>query len=219
MNRQNTYYFLLFAIFLCIGGYLLFTVPKGGVLRLFNEQYTPLWNHFFFYITLLGTGIPTLLIVIGLLFHRMGDAVLLFVSTALAGLTTQLCKRFLFDDVMRPKAFLENIFADLNKVEGIYINAFHSFPSGHTTLAFATFCSLSLLVANKWWGAVFFLLALATGLSRIYLLQHFFIDVYGGAIVGTFVPLMVFAILPSTRFWQNNSWPGRALKRNRIRHE
>lgn len=210
--RQNSSYFSLFFGFLCIGAYLLFTVAKGGVLTTLNDQYSWFWNQFFFYITLLGTGIPTLIVCIGLLFYRFGHALLLFVSTGLSALTTQLCKRFLFEEVKRPKHYFDNeIFAQLDKVPGLYINAYHSFPSGHTTIAFATCCALTLLVSDKRWGVVFFLIALLTGLSRVYLLQHFFIDIYGGAIVGTFVSLMVFAILPATKFWHNRNWPARSL--------
>ncbi len=210
---QNRPYFLLFMIFLCIGSYLVFTVPKGGIVKSVNEETHLLFDYLFRSVNLLGTGIPTLLLVIGLLFYRYGHALLLFVSAGLASIFTQICKNFLFDDVKRPKHYFpEDVFASFDKVAGISINAYHSFPSGHTTMAFATFCALSLLIADKRWGVLFFFLALLTGISRVYLLQHFFIDIYGGAIVGTFVSLMVFAILLSTNYWQKGNWPHRSLK-------
>ncbi|PSR04370.1 MAG: hypothetical protein BRD50_03790 [Bacteroidetes bacterium SW_11_45_7] len=216
--KQNASYFALFFAFLCIGAYLIFTVPKGDVLITFNDQYNWIWNQFFFYITILGSGIPTLLVCIGLLFYRFGHALLLFVSTGLSALTTQLCKCFLFEEVKRPKHYFDNeVFAQLDKVAGLYINAYHSFPSGHTTIVFATCCALILLVSDKRWGYAFFIVALLTGLSRVYLLQHFFIDIYGGAIVGTFVTLMVFAILPSLKVWQNRNRPARSLQGPKFR--
>ena len=47
------------------------------------------------------------------------------------------------------------------------------------------FCAvLAYLIHNKFLCLLFFILALLVGISRMYLLQHFFMDVYVGAIFG-----------------------------------
>lgn len=60
----------------------------------------------------------------------------------------------------------------------------YSFPSGHTSVAFATATSLSLQM-RKWYVAVpAFLWAVTVGYSRMYLGVHYPSDVLVGALVG-----------------------------------
>ncbi|MEO7767590.1 MAG: phosphatase PAP2 family protein [Ferruginibacter sp.] len=60
----------------------------------------------------------------------------------------------------------------------------HSFPSGHTSLAFATATSFTLTY-KKWCIAVpAYLWAGCVGYSRMYLGKHYPSDVLGGAVVG-----------------------------------
>lgn len=79
-------------------------------------------------------------------------------------------------------------------VEGYKNNMNNSFPSGHTAGAFAFMGMLAALLKPKYYMAagIFFILALFTGFSRIYLAQHFFIDVVFGSMVGT---VLLFLIL------------------------
>jgi membrane-associated phospholipid phosphatase len=67
-----------------------------------------------------------------------------------------------------------------------------SFPSGHTVGIFALMTFLSLLLSNKYsyWALFFFVIGILTSYSRIYLVQHFFSDVFAGSLVG-----VVFCIL------------------------
>jgi undecaprenyl-diphosphatase len=62
-----------------------------------------------------------------------------------------------------------------------------SFPSTHTTAAFAM--AYLVLRLYPWWPNVAVLYTMATliGLSRIYLREHFPLDVVGGAVLGTWV--------------------------------
>lgn len=60
-----------------------------------------------------------------------------------------------------------------------------SFPSGHTTFAFATATTVSL-THKKWYITVpMFLWASAVGYSRMHLGVHYPSDVLGGAVIGT----------------------------------
>jgi membrane-associated phospholipid phosphatase len=61
----------------------------------------------------------------------------------------------------------------------------HSFPSGHTTFAFATATSVAL-IHKKWYLAVpAFVWAFGVGYSRMHLGVHYPSDVISGALVGT----------------------------------
>jgi membrane-associated phospholipid phosphatase len=59
-----------------------------------------------------------------------------------------------------------------------------SFPSGHTTTAFACALVLAAAVRRPLVRAAFFLLAAAIGFSRLYVGVHFPLDVLGGALLG-----------------------------------
>jgi len=64
-----------------------------------------------------------------------------------------------------------------------------SFPSGHTTMAFACATVLSTLVPRAAPG--FVALAAAIGYSRLYLGVHWPLDVIGGAVLGVATGLLL----------------------------
>lgn len=70
----------------------------------------------------------------------------------------------------------------------------YSFPSGHTTTAFATATALTLST-KKWYVAVpSYAYACAVGYSRMRLGVHFPSDVLGGMVIGIGSSLLVFQI-------------------------
>ena len=78
-----------------------------------------------------------------------------------------------------------------------------SFPSGHTTVAFAaaTYIALAYPQARR----MVYLLACVCGLSRVANADHYFGDVYGGALLGHYVTYAcwVYAHRPG---WQSARW-------------
>jgi undecaprenyl-diphosphatase len=97
-------------------------------------------------------------------------------SLVIATATTQLLKRI----VQRPRPYqtYTEIYPD-------QIDNGYSFPSGHTTTAFSTAASLSI-ITKKWYVAVpAFAWATGVAYSRMYLGQHYPSDVLMGALVGT----------------------------------
>ena len=70
----------------------------------------------------------------------------------------------------------------IHTVAGVEVHTYNSFPSGHSATAFILFFLTAYFFSNKkvlWMGAVY---AILCGYSRIYLGQHFPIDVAGGII-------------------------------------
>lgn len=61
----------------------------------------------------------------------------------------------------------------------------HSFPSGHTTAAFAFGVALFLTLPQKWAKATALVAAALMGLSRLYVGVHFPTDVLAGMVIGT----------------------------------
>jgi undecaprenyl-diphosphatase len=68
----------------------------------------------------------------------------------------------------------------------------HSFPSGHAATSFAAATVLTAFAPR--WGAVWFVLALAIGFSRVYVGVHYPLDVVGGATLGVAIALLLLAI-------------------------
>ena len=112
----------------------------------------------------------------------------------LSGTVTQILKRIF--DYPRPKAFLsETILTNLHFVEGVKIYSKFSFPSGHTTAAFCMMFFLSLITPNRYMKIFFAFYASLMGLSRVYLVQHFLVDIIAGSIIGILITLIAYRII------------------------
>ena len=113
--------------------------------------------------------------------RRFGTAMLLGIS--IGAIFTNL---FIKVAVARPRPYAdpEGFFYPIWDMMGRATESDKSFPSGHTTAAFAASVPV-FLIGNKRisWTALLF--AVLMGLSRIYLVVHYPSDVLGGLIVGT----------------------------------
>jgi membrane-associated phospholipid phosphatase len=164
---------------------LLFTGSKENLFWPLNGQHTVAGDLLFKYGTYLGDGL--VMILIGLIFivmNKKKTGVLLILSFLLSGLFVQIIKRTKPEP--RPGRYFTALHkADrIHRVDGHLLMGNNSFPSGHTTTAFALFSLLSFDNRRVRWQILFFFLALAVGYSRIYLGQHFFKDVLIGALLG-----------------------------------
>ena len=195
--RNNIAFFSLFLLYLIIGGGILLTHEKGAFELWVNQHHTPFADVFFKYITNLGDGIFCLIMAAVLLFVRFYYS-LLALLPLLSGLITQIFKRTIYAEARRPKVFFSDQRESLHYVNGYSfeeLGCCHSFPSGHTTTAFAIFLAFALMTRKTYWGGVFLLLAILAAISRVYLLQHFYVDTFFGALVGTFSMLFFYWLL------------------------
>ena len=71
-----------------------------------------------------------------------------------------------------------------------------SFPSKHTTLAFAA--ATSVFFYKRLLGSIMFIFAFLAGFSRIWMGQHFPMDIVGSAFLGSFISIVVYI---SKRVW------------------
>jgi membrane-associated phospholipid phosphatase len=118
-------------------------------------------------------------------------------------------KRYVFPDLVRPRMFFED-FASFRQIEDVEYYSSNAFPSGHTATAFTIALILSIFLTDKRWSIVFILLAIGVGISRIYLMQHFFVDVYFGAIFGVISALLSANIIGKNKYLQER-FGGRGL--------
>lgn len=200
---DNRVFFLLYLIFFIISGLYLILFPREHFLIILNSIHTPFFDSFFKYMTFLGDGFFILIALIPIAFLRVRFAILAVITYAVSGIITQIIKHLVQSP--RPLNYLKNLDI-LHKVEGIDIYYYNSFPSGHSATAFAFFLLLSLITKNKSISFIFFLFALCIGLSRIYLLQHFLVDVWAGSMIGVIVTLIFFIIFEQNEKINNSNW-------------
>jgi membrane-associated phospholipid phosphatase len=100
-------------------------------------------------------------------------------SFALVTILVQVCKYFIVPDEPRPTTFITDG-SYIHTVEGVTVHSISSFPSGHTATAFTFFLIICLMTRKAWWLPVGFIMAVLVGYSRIYLAQHFPLDVGAG---------------------------------------
>lgn len=177
-------------VVLCIGTSIIFLYPilffpKGELELLINHFHNSELDLFFRYITHLGDGSVLAVLLVVLLFYNYYSVILTAFTIIFQSILVSLFKRWIFKGLERPVAFFDEGIT-LNFVEGVDVHKFNTFPSGHTATGFALFALLFIMINNR--GVIFstlvFILALLVGFSRVYLLQHFVIDVYFGAIIG-----------------------------------
>lgn len=168
----------------------LFLFPKGTFLLWLNDLHSPFLDVFFRFTTYIGDGLVPAIIIVFLLFVSYYKTIVFTGAILLETAIVQgLGKQWLFSHLVRPKKyFSEDVI--LNFVEGVNVHGHHTFPSGHTGVAFVWLCFLALSVDKKW-GLPLFLVAFLAALSRVYILQHFFVDIYFGSLIGTVSVILV----------------------------
>lgn len=210
MVRKNSLFLGLSLLLLAVLGWALLTIPKGELHWLLCHDHTPARDLFYRYYTHIAEWLPYVICVAILLFSRIGDGV--FATSCLVGsaLTTQLFKHII--NAPRPLTwFAANMpEVQLPLVEGVQMNYWFSFPSGHTTSFFALFFAITIIATDKISRStslpcpktvsalvqiLLFAMAALGGYSRIYLSQHFAADVFGGILVGLLLSVVSYAIL------------------------
>ena len=210
---KNNIVFLSLSLMLIIAlGLALFFISKGDLHLLLCNRHTPARDIFYRYYTHVAEWFPYIVCVALLIFGRIGDGV--FASAAMLGsaLTTQLFKHII--NAPRPVTwFGENLpHIQLPLVDGVTMNHWFSFPSGHTT-SFFSLAFVLAIIATKDMSAqrfnsiaiqvLLFILAALGGYSRIYLSQHFALDVFAGVVVGVGITIICLAIF--SRF-EDKKW-------------
>jgi len=190
----NRYFFTCFFIYLIIGGLGLFALNHGDLLIYLSENRTPFGDFFFRNVTKLGEEWSYIFFVGLFIFIRFRYALLIPITGLIVTIISFLTKSYFLQP--RPSVYYKKLgtLADLNLVEGVrLVKGLTSFPSGHTMSAFALFTIIALLSnRNRGTAILLFLLAVAVGLSRVYLVQHFLRDIYLGAILGVGIGVFLY---------------------------
>jgi membrane-associated phospholipid phosphatase len=202
-HPNTKFVFVSYAIVLGLLLVCSFSFSQLQTLVLINGTNTQQLDLFFSMVTHFGNGVLLVPVTIALLFRRFFMSVALVASGVVQGIAVLLCKRVFFTDAIRPLALFKEI--PFHKVSGVDIHYAMSFPSGHTVTAFGICVFLSLCYRNMMLTFILLLIALMVGLSRVYLLQHFLMDVACGAVIGFGTALMAYHLFStmSSPKWLN----------------
>lgn len=163
-----------------------------------NEVFSPTADYIFFGITQLGDGITFAIVALVFLYIKGKNYFPYLLSASIGSLVvSQGLKRLLFYDALRPKAYFEELGINIRLIEWQNTHSYHSFPSGHTISAFAMLGVIATLSkANPLMQLFCAYTAFIIGFSRIYLAQHFPIDVFVGGFAGIAIALLSALALP-----------------------
>jgi len=186
---------VLVLVYILAYGIIILLTDHGEVVLWTNDRHTVFLDQFFKYATQLGDGLVLGILALGLLLTNYFKFFQALIAIAIQTVLVHLFKQWLAAGEPRPKTYFVDRINELNFVEGVKVNAFDSFPSGHTASAFTLSFILILLLKNPYLKMVAFIMAIIIGFSRVYLLQHFMIDIYIGSVFGILAVLIAWRIM------------------------
>lgn len=86
---------------------------------------------------------------------------------------------------LRPRPFIDHAVKQLLPMDP----ASKSFPSDHAAISFAI--AIAVFQYNKFWGIIFFILALFVSIGRVYGGVHYPADIFAGAAIGAIASIAV----------------------------
>lgn len=198
---QNKVYLTTYLLVLIAMVALLFAFDQQTLHLILNAYHTPFLDGFFRCFSAFAEW-PIYVIALCWAFRRYSWTIYFAISEALSASLVQVVKAIV--NAPRPSVvFADNEAFNAIIVEGVKLNTWHSFPSGHTAtfFVFASVLVYSLtyeLPNRKSLTSILSLLCLAFallgGFSRIYLSQHFLLDVCFGSLCGVLVPALLFPL-------------------------
>ena len=201
-----------FFLVVCIA-FILILYPKAELHLMLCQHHTPFLDAIVPIFSNLVDWLPYMVVIL-LLIYRAGWSIFLAANLLLSTLIVQPIKHIIH--APRPLTwFAENMpDVSLPLVEGVWMNYWLSFPSGHTTTFFVLFFSLSIILCTEnikgknILSFVCFLCASFGAYTRIYLSQHFALDIFAGILIAVVSTLILYYFLvlktKNTRFWTWN---------------
>jgi membrane-associated phospholipid phosphatase len=188
MNFFKTHRLLLImsAFTLFIGSILISAFGNETCFLWINQNLTPSFGKIARIFSALGEWYAMVFLLISSLWLAFRNTILLVFTWFASACYSWIFKLWLLKGLARPMEYFEKSGTSLNLVEGVKVHHFNSFPSGHTITAFSAAFALVCLFpsTNRWLQVLVLLLAIGCGFSRIILVQHWPLDVAGGAVLG-----------------------------------
>lgn len=180
-------------------------ISKYDSLLYINRLHHPFLDELMYHLTRLPElALIVFAIILGL-FCEKRVFIAIVVSLLISLLVIYLSKFVFFTDFKRPLDWInKNPQVKIHFNPKITLHTHSSFPSGHTISAFCCLSSVAFVSKKGWVQLLLFILAALMGLSRVYVLQHYLIDIYVGAMLGFWITFLVHFYFKNnllTPFW------------------
>jgi membrane-associated phospholipid phosphatase len=188
---KNRSYLIGYCSTVILLGVLSLIIPKGTESIWLDKHRNPGLDFTFEWLTFIGDGwFLTIVSLFCVFFINYRAGIISAVLFIVTGVLAQFFKHFIFESASRPVVYvMEKYNVLLTGADGVELLNNFSYPSGHTTSAFAlfTFIACNFKFKHGWIWAI---PALIVAFSRVYLCEHFIIDIFAGAILGGMVSLI-----------------------------
>lgn len=201
--KDNKLSYVMLGMFWLVAAVVLLVAAKGDSVLYVNELKTPVWNYTFMVFTRMGETEVSVVVCLVFLLMQWKKGLFLTASIIINSLIVQFLKRMVFSDLKRPKLMFGDMIHD---IQGFELHTGLSFPSGHTTAGMTVFFALSLLTQNKMAKLVLIGVGLMVGASRVYLGQHYLMDVYAGSLLAVGMTSLIYIIFNNSKLNFNENW-------------
>ncbi len=200
--KNNYQFYTIYSIFLLFSIIFLLNYTNPEISLWFNGKHTSTFNFIFIFFTTIGDGSLFAIVLIILGFYNMKhffNGLILYLGS---NIVTHIIK-LMYNSPRPLKFFGPEI---LNQIDGVSLHANFSFPSGHTTSGFAIFLFLAFITKAKNISYIYISAAIMVGISRVYLLQHFYIDIFAGSIISVAICTLLYDYLDNIKKIQSKNW-------------
>ena len=181
--KQHQFFFYSYVLVLIPAVLFLFCNGKVNSFMLLNGYHRNWLDNFFIAYTNLGNGIFAILLALICFFvlKKRKAGVVLLLAYASTGILAQIIK--LLFHLPRPLVYFRPQHFPFF-IDSIIHAGYNSFPSGHTATAFAIATVLAFYTTSTMRYLLLLLAAVLVAFSRVYLSQHFLLDVLAGSFIG-----------------------------------
>jgi len=187
-------FFWFYLVFLFLGLIINLMFSQKQIFFWVNVRYSSFLDVIMPWCTDIGNGFFCVFIsLFSLCIFSIRFGLALIASYSLEGIVVQVLKRLIFTNRPRPWAQYAHKFS-IHLIPDFTPYSNNSFPSGHTATIFcmAVLFVLAYLKMKGIWQVILFAIAISVAYSRIYLSQHYFIDVYVGSIIGILSSILMY---------------------------
>lgn len=193
--KANAAFFVPYSILVVALAIYQLLYRQGIISLTINKWHGNLADIFFKYFTHIGDGFFCIALSLVLYGYNKRKGLALLAAYAISGILAQALKNLAFAQEPRPAQYFHKMMQYIHTVDGVSLSHWNSFPSGHTTSAFALFSLLIFWASSPLPKFLYLLVAILVGFSRLYLFQHFLVDVYAGSLLGVGVACSVYYYL------------------------
>lgn len=204
-NNFGIAFFLSILIAIATGT-LILTLGKNGAFQLINSNHNEIADQFFKYFTYYGDAMMWIPLALFCFLYRRKYFIAVVAGVLISTVMAQFLKRVVYPDELRPIAHLSESFP-IHRIAGVELKRIHSFPSGHTTTAFAMALIMAHMINKKIWSIILPLFAGLAAYSRVYLGQHFPTDALAGMCIGVLSAVLSLLIYRKFIRYKNNKAP------------